>query len=1161
VPPTAVAGGPYLAVEGHTVVLDASASFDLDGEPMTFAWDLDADGSFDDAFGPAANLTVVDEGVLTVRLVATDATGLMNTDETTITVTNVTPVVDAGADRTAAGNNPVDLFWSFLDPGPLDTHIGSIDWGDGSPVFDADTVTVGAPAPSHVYAAPGTYTVTITVTDNAGAAGSDSFSVTRLADTSAFSELQELAAALGATGDALGFSVDIDGPFAVVGAPGVESDDGTVTDQGAAYVFERDPASGAWTEVAKLAAPNPVNTDQFGFSVAVSGGTIAVGARLREAPPPAPGTNHGAVFVYERSTPEPGGMATWTFMQELTASNAAAGDFFGWSVDVEGDTLIAGAPGKAGEAGARVGSAYVFERGDEWSEVAVLGAQTPAAFDRFGEDVAVSGITIVVGAPGETGQVDIVGAVHLFDRGLDGSWNPVPTESAAGFRTDSFFGSTVAFDGNLLLVGAPFDQPLATVGAAHGAAYVYERDDVALGAPMLLLPTGVSANQRFGSTVDLSSNVAVIGSAFTVRAAYAFERVGPGDWGPDANVDGAADETVVLTPTAPEAGDGFGTAVSVSGPYAVVGAPARDTNAPDTGAAFLFSLPPSGFDVDLDGVLDAADNCPAVWNPDQLDANGDGFGDVCVSSSAHVHPTATFGTGVVFHAGAVARANVTVGDFTTVAAGAVLGENVIVGANSIIEADAHLREGAIVGDNVLIGSGAVVGRSVKVGSGSRMKVNAYAKEGAELGENVELGEEAIAGKDAKVGDRTTFRAKVHAKQGSEVGNDVALEEEVSVGKNAKLGDESFVDQRTTIKQGAQLGIQVFVGVDVMIGQDVQLGDFVIVGDGAQIAQGTTVGAGSVIGSRADIGQRVAIGVDVRVGPDVRIDAFARIVDRSFLKPDAHIRKNEVYAQQLPPQFVREWGGIGPGPDQFATPVSVAVDSLGDVYVLDSGLEQVKKFDPDGRLVVSWTTQQNPQAIAVDASDHVYVASAEPGTIAKFDPDGRLRAEWNIPANSPDIRLHLAARGTGILVSYSDGASQGRVELFDEEGFLSEAWQTGLTTSVNGLAVDGHNVVFLVDAAQPIVHMFDPHRTYLGAWNIGTELSGIAVDQYGDVYLHDLVQVWKFTGDGHLRTSWGTEGSGEGEFTGPATLAVDQAGQVYVLTLVDGRLQKFAPGTP
>jgi methionine-rich copper-binding protein CopC len=183
-PPVANAGGPYVTQEGSSVLVDGSASADPENDPLTFAWDLDGDGAFDDAFDPTASFLGVDgPSTHSVALRVCDDGGACSTSTTTVQVNNVPPVANAGADQTVYRNDTVTLTGTWADPAGAADNAYTVAWDlDGDGTFD-----VSGPASYGIasvrttrFALEGTYTLSFRVTDKDGASHTDTVSITVL---------------------------------------------------------------------------------------------------------------------------------------------------------------------------------------------------------------------------------------------------------------------------------------------------------------------------------------------------------------------------------------------------------------------------------------------------------------------------------------------------------------------------------------------------------------------------------------------------------------------------------------------------------------------------------------------------------------------------------------------------------------------------------------------------------------------------------------------------------------------------------------------------------------------------------------------------------------------------------------------------------------------
>ena len=285
-----------------------------------------------------------------------------------------------------------------------------------------------------------TMVVGATFDDDSGDASGSAYVFTRSGGS--WSQQAKLTASDAAALDNFGRSVAISGDTVTVGANG---DDDGGSGSGSAYVFTR--SGGNWSQQAKLTATDAAAGDQFGGSVAISGDTVAAGASLDDDC----GTDSGSVYVFTRSG------SSWIQQAKLTATDGAASDQFGASVAIFGDTVVAGAS-LDDDGGTSSGSAYVFTRsGGNWSQQVKLFAFDGAAGDQFGISVAISGDTVVVGAYGDDdGGIDS-GSAYVFTRGVS-SWFLSAKLGASDAAVDDQFGRSVAISGDTVVVGALFDD-------------------------------------------------------------------------------------------------------------------------------------------------------------------------------------------------------------------------------------------------------------------------------------------------------------------------------------------------------------------------------------------------------------------------------------------------------------------------------------------------------------------------------------------------------------------------------------------------------------------------------------------------------------------------------------------------------------------------------
>jgi hypothetical protein len=328
--------------------------------------------------------------------------------------------------------------------------------------------------------------------------------------------------------------------------------------------------SGNWSEIQKLLAADGEAGDFFGYSVSIYGDTALVGAFHDNDN----GPYSGSAFVFIRNG------TSWTQQAKLLASDGQAGDWFGVSVSLYGDTALIGAHGDD-DNGNESGSAYVFVRnGTTWTQQAKLLASDGAAGDAFGWSVSLYGDTALIGAQYDDDNGNESGSAYVFTRNGN-AW----TQQAELYPSDpspsDLFGCSVSISGETALVGAYWDDDM---GEDSGSAYVFIRTGITWTQQQKLLASDGEAGDAFGYAVSLDGDTALIGAywdndnGFHAGSAYVFTRNGT-TWNQQAKLL-ASDGDIT---------DWFGASVSVAGDTALIGEPYDDINDYDSGSAYMFT--------------------------------------------------------------------------------------------------------------------------------------------------------------------------------------------------------------------------------------------------------------------------------------------------------------------------------------------------------------------------------------------------------------------------------------------------------------------------------------------------------------------------------------------------------------------------------------------
>jgi hypothetical protein len=339
--------------------------------------------------------------------------------------------------------------------------------------------------------------------------------------------------------------------------------------------------------IRKLLAGDAQAHAYFGYSVAISGDYAIVGAYGVDGGTVDPQGAVGAAYIFHRT-----GDGTWDDGVKLVAPDAQEEDYFGHSVAISGDYAIVGADledGGAGDPLPTAGAVYIFHRIGEntWDAGVKLVAPDAQADDLFGCSVAISGDYAIVGADGENGgagdPLGYAGAAYIFHRTGDNTWDGGEKLVAPDAQAGDEFGHSVAISGDYAIVGAKYENGGAgNPILSSGAAYIFHRTgDNTWDSGVKLMAPDAQANDIFGYSVAISGDDAIVG-------AY-HEDGGAGD--PRTNA-GAAyifhrtgnntwDSGVKLMAPDAQALDEFGYSVAISGDYAIVGAQYEDGGAGD----------------------------------------------------------------------------------------------------------------------------------------------------------------------------------------------------------------------------------------------------------------------------------------------------------------------------------------------------------------------------------------------------------------------------------------------------------------------------------------------------------------------------------------------------------------------------------------------------
>ena len=410
--------------------------------------------------------------------------------------------------------------------------------------------------------------------------------------------------------DMFGSALTLYGDTALIGASGKDN-------RGKVYVFEAPPpappspppplpppplflSSMLEDTNIKLYAKDGENSDWFGRSVSLHGDTAFIGADGNDEKE----TLAGAVYVFTKKS------NTWSEQVKLHANDSSFGDYFGYSVSLDGNTALIGAPGKD-DAASDAGAVYVFSRSSSsvgslsttvWTQQAKLHASDPEASNMFGSSVSLYGDTVLIGASGnDNNGITDAGTVYVFAQSLSSSdgiskiWTEKTKLYASDASVSDKFGTSVSLFGDTALIGAHLDDDK---GSNTGKVYVFTRSRVTTlwTEQTKLHASDASSSDFFGASVSLFGDTALIGSyenddkAENAGKVYVFTRSVTSD--SDGIRTTTWTEQTQLYASDLASSDKFGISVSLYGDTALIGAHLDDDNGINTGKVYVFKKPP-----------------------------------------------------------------------------------------------------------------------------------------------------------------------------------------------------------------------------------------------------------------------------------------------------------------------------------------------------------------------------------------------------------------------------------------------------------------------------------------------------------------------------------------------------------------------------------------
>jgi gliding motility-associated-like protein len=392
-----------------------------------------------------------------------------------------------------------------------------------------------------------------------------------------FNEIKKVLASDDASNDWHGFSVDIYGDYAIVGAP-LNTDNGTQS--GSVYIYHKDQGGiDNWGEVKKIVPSDNGTNDTFGFDVSIYGDNIAVGAH-------GDASFSGSVYIFNRNQ---GGANNWGQVKKLSATVPIVNGGFGIKVELKADRLVVGRVERLGCiscscSGLTSGSAYVYYQNqggaNNWGLVKKITPSDGASSDGFGY-LDLDGDILVVGALNKS---SCDGAVYVYYKNQGGTdnWGQVKKITPPNSSSLPTFGLGISISGDNLAVGSYYES-------GGGYVYVYNKNQGGVnnwGLIKRFKGSTVSSGYWFSVAVALENDVLVVGAGGNGSSggngrAYVFKQNqgGTNNWG----------QTQILTASDGAYQDNYGAAIAIDQGRVVIGANQNDDGGSNSGSAYIFA--------------------------------------------------------------------------------------------------------------------------------------------------------------------------------------------------------------------------------------------------------------------------------------------------------------------------------------------------------------------------------------------------------------------------------------------------------------------------------------------------------------------------------------------------------------------------------------------